>query len=423
MGTCVYVGIMDDGSEVAVKRMLIQASEGTAENEREIFNLIDTKKSPFIVSYRHFLQDKMFMYLIVDLCEEALNDHVHSQSKEQLHENGRRMIREILTGLKFLHDEGILHRDLKPSNVLVDVEGHMRLADFGISRVLNEDETTVQTNAKGTHGWMPAEVIETFNQGGKGGFKKKSDVQVAGMIAYFILSKGEHPFGPPHDRMSNILKGNPVFLEKLSDLDGQKFIAKMIRHKITDRPYAYEALGDTYINKEIKCRQTSKLLHHESDGNHTSDKVKEQFQPPSSTISCHDDKDHRDEDKNDQFEYNDNEGYDDDDYDDDDDDNNDDDDDYYNDDNYDYNNHEDDDDDDDDNDDDIEVDDYEADDADDADDYNYNDHEDDDDDDDFDYNGHGHEDDDDSDDYLHNELPSSDDQCYSDDEIDRMDEY
>ena len=107
------------------------------------------------------------MYLIVDLCEEALDDHVDSQSKEQLHENGRRMIREILTGLKFLHDEGILHSDLKPSNVLVDVEGHMRLADFG-----NEDETTVQTNAKRTQGWMPAEVIETCNQGGKGAFKK-----------------------------------------------------------------------------------------------------------------------------------------------------------------------------------------------------------------------------------------------------------
>ena len=248
MGTFVYVGIMNDGSEVAVKRMLIQASKDTAENERAILTLINTKKSPFIVSYRHFLQDKMFMYLIVDLCEEALDDHVHSQSNEQLHENGRRMIREILTGLKFLHDQGILHRDLKPSNVLVDVEGHMRLADFGISRVLNEDETTVQTNAKGTQGWMPAEVIETCNRGGKGGFKKKSDVQVAGMIAYFILSKGEHPFGLPHDRMSNILKGNPVFLAKLSDLDGQKFIAKMIRHKITDRPYAYEALDDTYIN-------------------------------------------------------------------------------------------------------------------------------------------------------------------------------
>ena len=88
------------------------------------------------------------MYLIVDLCEETLKDYVHSQSNKQLQEKGRRVIREILTGLKFLHDKGILHRDLKPSNILVDVEGHMKLADFGVSRVLNEDETTVQTSKR-----------------------------------------------------------------------------------------------------------------------------------------------------------------------------------------------------------------------------------------------------------------------------------
>ena len=78
MGTCVYVGILDDGSEVAVKRMLIQACKDTAENEREILTLIGAKKSPFVVSYRHFIKDNVFMYLIVDLCEEALDDYVQS---------------------------------------------------------------------------------------------------------------------------------------------------------------------------------------------------------------------------------------------------------------------------------------------------------------------------------------------------------
>ena len=252
MGTVVYVGIMDDGSEVAIKRMLIHTCKVAAENEKAILTLIDTKKSPFIVSYRHFLRDNIFMYLIVDLCEETLADHVLSQSAKHVQEHGRRMIKEILTGLKFLHGQGVLHRDLKPSNVLVDVEGHMRLADFGISRVLNEDETSVQTNANGTQGWMPSEVIETANQKRKGRYKKKSDVQVAGMIAYFILSKGEHPFGPVYDRMGNILKGNPVNLEKLDDFNARSFVSKLISHKIDDRPRACEALCHLYINEETK---------------------------------------------------------------------------------------------------------------------------------------------------------------------------
>ena len=195
------------------------------------------------MSYRNFLKDNTFIYLIVDLCEETLDEYVHSKNIEHLRIQGRRMIKEMLSGLQFLHDQGILHRDLKPSNILIDVEDHMRLTDFGISRVLNEDETTVHTDAKGTGGWMAAEVIETINQVGKGRLKKKSDIQPAGMIAFFILTKGGHPFGSTlYDRMTNIKNGNPVNLDNLDDLDARQFVSRLISHMIPDRPYAHEAL-------------------------------------------------------------------------------------------------------------------------------------------------------------------------------------
>ena len=245
MGTSVYVGILEDGSEVAVKRMLKVSCEDAAENEMRILSLINAKKSPFIVNYRHFLKDNTFIYLIVDLCEQTLDTYVCSQNNLQI--NSRRMIKEILTALKFLHDQGILHRDLKPSNVLVDAEGHLRLADFGISRVLNEDETTLLTDAKGTQGWMAAEIIEDIDKVGKGRFKKKSDIQPAGMIAFFILTKGEHPFGSTlklklYELMTNIVKGNPVNLNNLDDLGAQQFVSQLICRKIHDRPSAHEAL-------------------------------------------------------------------------------------------------------------------------------------------------------------------------------------
>ncbi|XP_028412462.1 2-5A-dependent ribonuclease-like [Dendronephthya gigantea] len=177
----VYVGLMKDGSEVAVKRIWVQSEDKTVENEEEIMRLINTDNSPFIVKYRHFHRDVTFMYLIVDLCEETLRELVDACSIAHLQEHGPRMIREILSGLEFLHGKGILHRDLKPSNVLVDIEGRMKLADFGISRVLNDDETTVRTFVKGTLGWMPPEVIKAIDKNEKGPFKRKSDVHVAGL--------------------------------------------------------------------------------------------------------------------------------------------------------------------------------------------------------------------------------------------------
>jgi serine/threonine-protein kinase/endoribonuclease IRE1 len=247
-GTSVYVGIMEDGSEVAVKRMLQQACDDLAENEDKILNL--TMKSPFIVNYRNFVKDTTFVYLIVDLCEETLKEHVHSKTIKHLREYGPRMIKQILSGLKFLHDLGILHRDLKPSNVLVDIEGRMRLADFGLSRVLNEDESTVHTDPKGTLGWMPSEVIEAMNTKEIGRYKKKSDIHVAGMIAFFILTTGEHPFGNClHDRMANILNGNPVNLANLEDIEAKQFVSWLIHHNIADRPYAHEALSSPFLDQ------------------------------------------------------------------------------------------------------------------------------------------------------------------------------
>lgn len=247
MGTSVYVGVLQDGREVAVKRVLIQAGEYLAENEKDI--LSSSIECPHIVSYLHFMKDNLFIYLILDLCEETLKNLVNSQTVEFIRNHGRRIIREILTGLAFLHSRAIVHRDLKPSNVLVDVEGHMKLADFGISRVLNEDETTFLTDPKGTHGWIAAEVIEAMNRGEKCRFKTKSDVQVTGMIAFFVLTKGEHPFGDGSARMTNIAKGNPIALKKLEDRTARTFVSSLINHKVNNRPYAHEALGHSFMNE------------------------------------------------------------------------------------------------------------------------------------------------------------------------------
>ena len=246
-GTGVFLGIMEDDSEVAVKRMLTDDCERAVENERNILSLIERKKSLFVVNYRTFVKDTTFTYLILDLCEKTLHEHVHSHTIEQLREHGPRMIKEILCGLQFLHDQGILHRDLKPSNVLVDVDGQMRLADFGISRVLNEEETTVNTEASGTRGWMPAEVIEAENRRTKGRYKRRSDVQALGMIAFFIMTRGEHPFGADYERMRNIEKGTPVNLHILEDLEARDFISWLIRHKIDNRPYVDQALEHPFM--------------------------------------------------------------------------------------------------------------------------------------------------------------------------------
>jgi serine/threonine-protein kinase/endoribonuclease IRE1 len=78
-------------------------------------------------------------------------------------------------------------------------------------------------------------------------WKEKSDIQVAGMIAFYILTKGKHPFGPPIDQMKNLHDDNPVGLSKLSDPVVKDLLSQMLARELDERPYAEQALKHPYF--------------------------------------------------------------------------------------------------------------------------------------------------------------------------------
>ena len=57
----------------------------------------------------------------------------------------------VMCGLEYLHTKGIVHRDIKPANLVIDTDGYVRLADFGISQAISS-ETMIDTS--GTPGYM-----------------------------------------------------------------------------------------------------------------------------------------------------------------------------------------------------------------------------------------------------------------------------
>lgn len=93
---------------------------------------------------------------------------------------------EIILALEFLHGNNILYRDLKPENVLLDAEGHVKLSDFGLSKVLGCCNEKTGSFC-GTLEYMSPEILNDCK------YDKASDYWALGILL-FQLATGEPPF-------------------------------------------------------------------------------------------------------------------------------------------------------------------------------------------------------------------------------------
>ena len=285
-GTCVYVGLSDDGYEVAVKHLNLRNSQEISDNEERILNFPNVRNEKHIVNYRyHHKVNSKEHFVVLDLHEESLRGYVLDEAHpvEQLRKEGPSIIRQILNGIEVLHcgNTEILHRDLKPENVLVNLEGEMLLADFGISRTLPPNQTTYKSGVSGTEGWMAVESLPNEDDDDELSYadiqvryKKQSDIQVIGMLCYYVLSKGKHPYGKRVYRPSNISEGK-FDLKDLSDPCAIDLITWMLQHDPAKRPNVHQCLKHPYLRtaeenfdlvvsvgneREIKARDATSIV-------------------------------------------------------------------------------------------------------------------------------------------------------------------
>ncbi|KAJ5191072.1 Cytokinesis protein sepH [Penicillium cinerascens] len=173
------------GETVAVKQ--IKLTDLPKSELRVIMLEIDLLKNldhPNIVKYQGFVKSVETLNIILEYCE---NGSLHSIAKNfgRFPENlvGLYMS-QVLHGLLYLHEQGVIHRDIKGANILTTKEGLVKLADFGVaSRTTGLSESSVV----GTPYWMAPEVIELS------GATTASDIWSLGCTVIELL-EGKPPY-------------------------------------------------------------------------------------------------------------------------------------------------------------------------------------------------------------------------------------
>ena len=126
--------------------------------------------------------------------------------------------------LEFAHNEGILHRDIKPENILLDTRGRVKVADFGIAKLLAEPETdpslTASGTVLGTPNYMAPEQLER-----SGAVDQRADIYSLGVVFYEMLT-GELPLGrfqPPSAKVQVDVRLDEVVLHALEKEPARRY--------------------------------------------------------------------------------------------------------------------------------------------------------------------------------------------------------
>jgi serine/threonine protein kinase len=178
---------------------------------------------PNIVAVYDFGQVGTYFYLVMELVDGANLRRVMQDGRIEP-KQALEIVPQVCDALQYAHDEGIVHRDVKPENILLDKRGRVKIADFGLAKLLghapDDVSLTGTQQVMGTFRYMAPEQME-----GNKAVDHRTDIYSLGVVFYELLT-GELPIGrfaPPSKKVQIDIRLDEVVLRALDKEPEQRY--------------------------------------------------------------------------------------------------------------------------------------------------------------------------------------------------------